>query len=112
MIALLGVGSYAIAGGGTKNFKGSPMNGYEENPDVSTVATGSFEAELSDDGDSLALRAQLLGARGDRHAGSRPLREAAVNGGISFCALRDRWQPRSPRPDTPACPQPERHRRR
>ena len=42
VIALLGVASYAIAGGGTRNFNGDPMVGYEENPDISTVATGEF----------------------------------------------------------------------
>ena len=38
VIGLLGLGSYALAGGGSKHFNGDPMIGYQENPDVSTVA--------------------------------------------------------------------------
>src|SRR5687768_17497292 len=85
VIGALGVGSYAIAGDGTRNFKGIPLNGYEENPDISTVATGSFEARLSNDGTSLAYELRYVGLEGGPatqahvHFGKR-----AVNGGVSF----------------------------
>ena len=76
VIGVLGVGSYAIAGGGSKSFKGSPLNGYEENPDISTVGTGSFEARLSRDGTSLHYKLSYSGLEGNVAAGTRPLREA------------------------------------
>ena len=64
-IALLGVGSYAIAGSGSKNFRGDPLNGYEENPDISTVASGSFTARLSDDGNSIHYTLSYSGLEGN-----------------------------------------------
>jgi hypothetical protein len=85
VIALLGVGSYAIAGGGSKNFKGSPLTGWEENPDISTPATGSFKARLSNDGNSLTYELRYVNLEGGPatqahvHLGKR-----AVNGGVSF----------------------------
>ena len=84
VIGLLGVGSYAIAGGGTKNFKGSPLNGYEENPDISTVASGSFEARLSRDGTSLHYKLSYSGLEGNVQQAHVHFGKPAVNGGISF----------------------------
>lgn len=84
VIGLLGVGSYAIAGGGTKNFKGSPMNGYEENADVSTVASGSFAARLSKDGTTLAYKLSYSGLEGTVLQSHVHFGKPAVNGGISF----------------------------
>jgi CHRD domain len=85
VIALLGVASFAIAGSGTKNFKGSPLNGYEENPDISTVATGSFEARLSNDGTSLAYELRYSGLEGGPATASHVhFGKRAVNGGVSF----------------------------
>ena len=74
MIALLGVGLHD-RGRGSKEFKGRHLTGYEEQLDISTVATGSFEAKLSDDGTSLEYEPPF-GARRGRPAGTRPLREA------------------------------------
>jgi hypothetical protein len=104
VIALLGVGSYAIAGDGTKNFDGSPMNGYEENADVSTVATGSFEARLSDDGSTLAYELSYSGLEGTVTQSHVHFGKRAVNGGISFWLCETATNP-SPSASTPACPQ-------
>ena len=84
VIALLGVGSYAIAGGGSKNFKGSPLTGYEENPDISTVATGSFEARLARDGTSLEYELSYSGLEGNVLQAHVHFGKRAINGGISF----------------------------
>jgi hypothetical protein len=85
VIALLGVGSYAIAGGGSKNFRGAPLNGYEENPDISTVASGSFEARLSQDGSSLTYALRYSGLEGGPAAAAHVhFGKPAVNGGVSF----------------------------
>lgn len=103
-IALLGVASYAIAGGGTKNFSGTPMNGYEENPDVSTVASGSFEARLSADGDSLAYDLSYSGLEGSVTQAHIHFGKPAVNGGISIWLCETATNP-SPSASTPTCPQ-------
>jgi hypothetical protein len=84
VIALLGVGSYAIAGSGTNNFKGDPMLGYAENPDISTAAAGSFEAKLADDGDSLHYVLSYSGLEGNVLQAHVHFGKTAINGGISF----------------------------
>ena len=106
VIALLGVGSYAIAGGGTKNFRGSPLNGYEENPDISTVATGSFDARLSNDGTSIHYRLTYSGLEGDVLQSHVHFGKAAVNGGISFFLCANGNVPAPAPAGTPACPGP------
>jgi CHRD domain len=108
VIALLGVGSFAIAGGGSKNFRGDPMIGYEENPDVSTVATGTFEARLSEDGDSLEYELTYSGLEGAVTQSHVHFGKRAVNGGISFWLCQT---PAVPAPAavaalTPMCPVP------
>jgi hypothetical protein len=103
-IALLGVGSYAIAGGGSKNFSADPMSGYEENPDISTVATGSFTARLADDGSAIHYRLTYSGLEGAVTQSHVHFGKTAINGGISFflCGTAA-----SPGPaGTPACPSP------
>jgi CHRD domain-containing protein len=106
VIALLGVGSYAIAGGGTKNFRGIPLNGYEENPDISTVATGSFEARLSNDGTSIHYKLTYSGLEGDVLQSHVHFGKPAVNGGISFFLCANGNTPAPAPPNTPACPGP------
>ena len=97
VIALLGVGSYAIAGGGTKNFEGSPLSGYEENPDISTVASGSFEAKLSNDGTSLHYELSYSGLEGTVTQSHVHFGKPGINGGVSFFLCNG--------PTTPTCPQ-------
>ena len=101
---LLGVASYAIAGGGTRNFNGNPMAGYAETPDVSTVATGAFTARLSDDGKSLHYKLTYSGLEGDvtqahvHFGGPGDLRRRLV------LPVRHRRRPGPA--GTPACPTP------
>jgi hypothetical protein len=102
VIALLGVGSYAVAGGGTKNFSGKPLLGYEENPDVSTVASGSFDARLSKDGNSIHFELSYSGLEGTVQQAHVHFGKPAVNGGISFFLCSNLP---SPPPDTQSCPQ-------
>ncbi len=49
-IAVLVLGSYAMAGGGKKSVKTDPLTGYQEATPagVSSTATGSFEATIDD----------------------------------------------------------------
>ena len=102
VIALLGVGSYAIAGGGTKHFKAGPLTGYEENPDVSTVATGSFDARLSKDGTSIAYTISYSGLEGNVLQSHVHFGKTAINGGISFFLCSNLGNGPA---GTPACPQ-------
>lgn len=103
VIALLGVGSYAIAGGGSKSFKGTPLNGYEENPDISTVATGEFEARLSRDGTSLHYELSYSGLEGAVQQAHVHFGKRGVNGGVSFFLCSNLPNPPA---GTPACPGP------
>jgi hypothetical protein len=104
VIGLLGVGSYAVAGGGSRDFKGQPLNGYEENPDISTVASGSFEATLSRDGKSLAYELSYSGLEGTVTQSHIHFGKPAINGGISIWLCQTATNP-SPTAGTPTCPQ-------
>ncbi len=106
VIALLGVASYAIAGGGSKNFKDVALSGYEETPNtLSTAGTGEFTARLNDDGTSLHYKLTYSGLEGTVtqahvHFGAR-----ALSGGISFW-LCETATNQSPSASTPTCPAP------
>ena len=106
VIALLGVGSYAIAGSSSPNFRGDPLNGYEENLDVSTAATGSFAARLSDDGSSIHYRLSYSGLEGTVQQSHVHFGKPGINGGISFflCGTTG-FQPPAGTPAPPTCPQ-------
>jgi hypothetical protein len=106
VIGVLGVGSYAIAGGGSKSFKGSPLNGYEENPDISTVGTGSFEARLSRDGTSLHYKLSYSGLEGNVAQAHVHFGKRGINGGISFFLCTNLAVPPPPAPAStpPPCP--------
>jgi hypothetical protein len=106
VIALLGVGSFAIAGGSSKNFRGSPLNGFQENPDVSTPANGRFEATLSNDGKRLAytLRYDRIDGGGVTQAHIH-FAKRTVNGGIVLWLCSNLPSPPTP-PGTQACPTP------
>lgn len=102
VIALLGAGSYAIAGGGTKNFTGSPLTGYQENPDISTAATGAFDARLSKDGTSIAYSISYSGLEGNVLQSHVHFGKTAINGGISFFLCSNLGNGPA---GTPTCPQ-------
>lgn len=106
VIALLGVGSYALAGSSSPNFRGDPMIGYEENPDVSTVATGSFTARLSDDGQSIHYELSYSGLEGTVQQSHVHFGKPGINGGVSFflCGTAG-FQPPAGTPAPPTCPQ-------
>jgi len=85
VVLLIGVGAYAVAGADASRFRGTPLNGYEENPDVSTGAQGSFEARLSSDGTSLTYELNFGGIEGGNVLQSHiHFGKPAVNGGISI----------------------------
>jgi hypothetical protein len=105
VIALLGVASYAIAGGGTRNFKGDPLTGYAEIPNtLSTVATGKFSARVSDDRKSLHYKLTYSGLEGAVTQAHVHFGGPATAGGISYflCGTAAAPGPAG----TPACPTP------
>jgi hypothetical protein len=103
VIALLGVGSYAIAGSNNKNFSTGPLNGFEENPDVSTLAGGSFRARLSDDGTKLAYQLSYSGIEGRNVLQAHiHFAKRTVNGGIVLFLCTNLGNGPA---GTPTCPQ-------
>jgi len=80
-VLLLGLGSFALADGGSKNVRGQ-LIGYQEVPSVSTAASGEFDARIVDDSTieySLSYT-DLEGAVQQAHIHFGQL---SVNGGIS-----------------------------
>ena len=102
VIALLGVGSYAIAGSNTNSFKGDPMLGYAENNDVSTTGVGSFDAKLSSDGSSLHYVLSYSELEGNVLQAHVHFGKTALNGGISFFLCTNLGNGPA---GTPTCPQ-------
>jgi hypothetical protein len=102
LIGLLGVASYAIAGGSKHKLKEVTLEGYQENPDVSTAATGSFEATIADDDQSLTYTVSYSGLEGAVSMAHIHFGKPAVNGGISIWLCGTAALPGPP--GTPTCP--------
>jgi CHRD domain len=102
VIVVLGVSS-AIADSGKKHLKAGDLTGLEENPDISTVAGGSFEITLDDDARTLSYELSYAGLEGTVLQAHIHFGKRAVNGGITLflCGTAG-----SPGPaGTPVCPQ-------
>lgn len=78
------VGSLAVAGGGKKNLKAGDLIGYEENPDISTAATGSFEVSIDDAAQTLTYELTYSGLEGSVQQAHIHFGKVAVNGGITL----------------------------
>lgn len=97
LLLALGIGSYAVAGGGKKNIKSDDLTGYQENPDVSSTGTGSFTATIDDDAKTITYELSYSGLEGGNATASHiHFGKRAVNGGVSafLCSGGDK----------PACP--------
>jgi CHRD domain-containing protein len=78
------VASLAGAGAGKKNLKSDTLTGYQENPDVSSTGTGSFEATIDDDAQTITYELSYSGIEGgDAFAAHIHFGKRAVNGGVS-----------------------------
>jgi hypothetical protein len=96
------VASLAGAAAGRKNLKADELSGYQENPDISTVATGSFTATLDDDARTITYELSYSGLEGTVLQAHIHFGKRAVNGGITLflCGTAA-----SPGPaGTPTCP--------
>ena len=105
LVLILGAGSYAIAGSSSTSFGGNPMSGYEENLDVSTVASGLFRVSLSDDAQTLSYALTYSGLEGDVQQAHIHFGKPAINGGISIFLCANGTFRTGQRADLPTCPQ-------
>lgn len=99
--AVLAVGSYAIAGGGSNRVEAENMNGYLEPPSVSTVARGDFEARINDRNDTITWKLSYRRLEGPVQQAHIHFGQKSVNGGISvfLCSNLGNGPP-----GTQACP--------
>lgn len=103
LAAGLSVASIAVADGGKQNLKADDLVGYQENPDISTVATGSFEVTIDDAARTLTYELSYSELEGTVLQAHIHFGKRAVNGGITLflCGTAA-----SPGPaGTPTCPQ-------
>jgi hypothetical protein len=98
--AALAVVSYAIAGGGSRKFDEN-LQSYQEVPSVSSVAKGTFRAEISNDGDEIEYRLRYSDLEGAVTQAHIHLGQKDANGGISvfLCSNLGNGPP-----GTQACP--------
>jgi len=86
-IAVAGIGlvvaSLAVAGEGKKNLDADDLVGYQENPDISTAAAGSFEVTIDDAAQTLEYELSYSGLEGSVQQAHVHFGKRGVNGGIS-----------------------------
>lgn len=102
VVGLLGVASYALAGGGRDHIASSVLSGYEENPDISTVAKGTFDAQIGDADTTITFKLSYSGLEGDVQQAHIHFGKPAINGGISVFLCSNLGNGPT---GTPACPQ-------
>ena len=83
VLGALLVASLAVAAGGKKNFRAGDLVGYEENPDISTVATGSFKATIDEDAQTIEYELSYSGLEGTVLQAHIHFGKRAINGGIT-----------------------------
>lgn len=84
MVVFIGIGALSVAGADARSFSARALTGYQENPDISTVARGSFQAELSADGTTLSYVLRFDGLEGAVTQSHIHFGKVAVNGGVSM----------------------------
>jgi hypothetical protein len=96
------IASLAGAAGGKKNLKADALSGYQENPDISTVATGSFTATLNDKAQTITYKLRYTGLEGTVTQAHVHFAKRGVNGGITvwLCETAAALGPAG----TPTCP--------
>jgi hypothetical protein len=103
LLIVLGVGSYAIAGGNSSQLRTPGLIGYAENPDVSTVATGTFRGTLDRAANTITYRLTYTGLEGAVQQSHIHFGKAGVNGGIVLFLCTNRGNGPA---GTQACPAP------
>jgi hypothetical protein len=102
LVLAAGVGTYAVAGSGSNRFEAKRLIGYEENPDVSTAASGSLTLRINEAADTFTYTLRYTGLEGDVQQAHVHFGKRAINGGILLflCSNLDNGPA-----GTPACPQ-------
>jgi hypothetical protein len=101
VLGALLVASLAVASGGRKNLKSGDLVGYEENPDISTAAVGSFRVTLDDEARTLSYELKYSGLEGAVQQAHIHFGKRAVNGGITVFLCSNLGNGPA---GTPACP--------
>jgi hypothetical protein len=103
LLAVVGVGSYAMADSGKKQLKADVLTGYQENPDISTVAGGRFEVTIDDEAQTLTYELSYSGLEGTVQQAHIHFGKRAINGGVTvfLCGTAAAPGPAG----TPTCPQ-------
>lgn len=95
----------AGGGGGHDDHHGRAdrLSGYQENPDISTVARGSFEVDIDDHDETITYELSYSGLEGNVLQAHIHFGKFGVNGGISLflCGTASNPGPMG----TPVCPQ-------
>ena len=104
-VAVVGIGllvaSLAVAGEGKKNLKADDLVGFQENPDISTVAQGSFHVTIDDAAQTLAYELSYSGLEGTVQQAHIHFGKRAINGGITVFLCTNLGN----NPSAPPCPQ-------
>lgn len=103
LVLMLGVGAYAVAGGDARNFRASPLTGFEENPDLSTTGRGSWTARLSSNGTTLRYTLTFSRLEGTVTQSHIHFGKRAINAGISMWLCQTATNP-APTTGIPTCP--------
>ncbi len=102
LLVAVGVGTYALAGGGSNRFQAKTLIGFEENPDISTAASGRLQLRVNEGAQTITYTLRYSGLEGTVQQAHVHFGKRGVNGGIMLflCSNLDNA------PDgTPACPQ-------
>jgi len=96
------VASIGVAEGGKQDLKADALTGYQENPDISTAASGSFTVSLDDAAETLTYELSYSGLEGTVQQSHVHFGKRALNGGITFFLCTNLGNGPA---GTPACPQ-------
>lgn len=104
-LAVLAIGSYATADSGKKNVAADTMIGYQEAPPVSTVARGSFEAEIDDEAQEIHYTLSYSGLEDVVRQAHIHFGQRGVSAGISAWLCQTTLNPAPAGTAPPTCPQ-------
>jgi len=101
-ITVLAIGSFGIAGSEKQNLKADELVGYQENPDLSTAASGTFDVSLDDAAQTLTYELSYSGLEGNVQQAHIHFGKRGINGGITVFLCSNLGNGPA---GTPACPQ-------
>jgi CHRD domain len=102
---VLMVASIAGASSGKNNVTADVMIGYHEAPSISTAASGSFEATIDDDAQTIEYTLSYSGLEGDVRQAHIHFAQRGISGGISAWLCETTVNPSPTGPATPDCVQ-------